>query len=165
MAFVASVIFSLISGSLLFFLTNGTVRTELGGNYYWMVPMAVSGFVVSITLASVALLYLRKNLSQFRNLMLQIASEDAPAEKHEEQRDANELPAYLDDAEKDIYLMLLDAGGSMLQKDVVSIRRYSKSKVTRALQRLEELNFVDRMRHGSTNIIVARRERLDRKQK
>ena len=164
MAFVASIVFSLISGSLLLFLTNGTVRTELGGNYFLMASMTVSGFAVSILLASVTLLYLRKNILQFRNVIQQTALKDSPAERIEE-RDIGKLPSYLDDAEKDIFQVILDAGGSMLQKDLVSVRRYSKSKVTRALQRLEKLNFVDRMRHGSTNLIVARDERIGRKQK
>jgi uncharacterized membrane protein len=64
---------------------------------------------------------------------------------------------FLDASEKDIYELILSAGGSILQRNIVNQDRYSRSKVTRVIDRLERMGLVDRVRHGSTNLLVARK--------
>ncbi len=59
----------------------------------------------------------------------------------------------LPDDEQRLYRMLADAGGEMLQMHVVSSGAFSKAKVTRLLDKLENRGLVVRERHGMTNRI------------
>lgn len=55
--------------------------------------------------------------------------------------------------ERNLYQMIASAGGEMLQKDIVASRVFSKAKVSRLLDRLEEKNLILRERYGMTNKI------------
>lgn len=57
----------------------------------------------------------------------------------------------LDEGERVLYLRLRDAGGEVLQRDVVGWGTFSPAKVTRLLDRLEAKGLVVRERHGATN--------------
>ena len=59
----------------------------------------------------------------------------------------------LDEDERLLYTRLRDAGGAVLQKDVVAWGTFSAAKVTRLLDRLEAKGLVVRERHGMTNRI------------
>ena len=152
----ASVIFSFISATSIFFLNNSGIRNELGGNYYLFFFISAAGLAVSLLLAVISSVYLRKNLLHMRS-----GTSPNQANVNENVPDENAgsdyLPAFLDEAERDIYEMIVDAGGSMLQRDIVGMKRYSRSKVTRSLDRLERAELVNRMRHGNINMLVARR--------
>jgi uncharacterized membrane protein len=61
------------------------------------------------------------------------------------------LVKLLDEDERRMYLEIRDHGGSILQRDLVELRTFSKAKVTRLLNKLERRGLVVRERHGMTN--------------
>jgi hypothetical protein len=60
----------------------------------------------------------------------------------------------LDQEEKKIYQLLLDAQGTLFQGDVVEKSGFDKVKVTRVLDRLEGKQLIQRMRRGMTNVVI-----------
>jgi uncharacterized membrane protein len=62
----------------------------------------------------------------------------------------------LDEDEKRLYALIRERGGEMLQKDIVASGSFSKAKVTRLLDKLENKEVVARERHGMTNKIRLR---------
>lgn len=62
----------------------------------------------------------------------------------------------LKDDEKIVFKSVMDAGGSALQKDIISTTKMSKAKVTRVLDKLQSKGLVTRERHSSTNMIRIR---------
>jgi len=65
--------------------------------------------------------------------------------------DNEELTSSLPEDELGLYQMIADAGGEMLQMNIVSSKVFSKAKVTRLLNKLENRGLVVRERHGMTN--------------
>lgn len=61
------------------------------------------------------------------------------------------LVKLLDEDERRMYLELRDHGGAMLQRDLVALGIFSKAKVTRVLDKLENKGLVVREAHGMTN--------------
>lgn len=57
----------------------------------------------------------------------------------------------LSDDERALYDMVREAGGQMLQMNIVASKVFSKAKVTRTLDKLEDRGLVVRERHGMTN--------------
>lgn len=57
----------------------------------------------------------------------------------------------LSEDERALYDMVLGAGGEMLQMNIVASKVFSKAKVTRTLDKLEDRGLVVRERHGMTN--------------
>ncbi|HLB69389.1 MAG TPA: hypothetical protein VJN63_13215 [Thermoplasmata archaeon] len=55
--------------------------------------------------------------------------------------------------ERKLYRRIVEAGGVVLQKDLVGAGLFSGSKVTRVLDRLEGKGLIQRERHGMTNRI------------
>jgi len=55
--------------------------------------------------------------------------------------------------ERKLYRRVVEAGGILLQKDLVRAGLFSGSKVTRVLDRLEGKGLIQRERHGMTNRI------------
>jgi len=55
--------------------------------------------------------------------------------------------------ERMLYRRIVEAGGVVLQKDLVGAGLFSGSKVTRVLDRLEGKGLIQRERHGMTNRI------------
>jgi len=64
---------------------------------------------------------------------------------------------YLDEGEREIVRILIDAGGSMLQRDIARSGNFSRATVTRILDRLESKGVVEKLRHGTTNKIVLKK--------
>lgn len=62
----------------------------------------------------------------------------------------------LDEDEKRILGLLIDAQGSAYQSDIVGKSGFSKVKVTRSLDKMEGEGLVERKRRGMTNIVVLR---------
>lgn len=62
----------------------------------------------------------------------------------------------LDEDEKSIYELLAKNEGSMYQSDIMKEKGYSKVKITRILDKLEQHGLVERKRRGMTNIVVLR---------
>ncbi len=65
------------------------------------------------------------------------------------------LDALKEDEHK-IYKEILDAGGEMLQKDLVALSGFNGPKVTRILDNLEKRNFIERKSYGMTNLVRLR---------
>ena len=60
----------------------------------------------------------------------------------------------LDEDAQKIYGILKGKGGSAYQSDLVRETGFTKVKVTRILDKLEQMSILDRRRRGMTNIIV-----------
>lgn len=60
----------------------------------------------------------------------------------------------LGEDEQIVYDLLKDNEGSMYQSELVKSTGFSKVKMTRTLDRLEQKKIVDRKRRGMTNIVV-----------
>jgi len=64
-----------------------------------------------------------------------------------------ELESRLPKDQLEIYLLIKEEGGEMLQKNIVAKRIFSQAKVTRLLDKLENRGLIVRERHGMTNKI------------
>ena len=64
------------------------------------------------------------------------------------------IPENLDEEEKKIIEILNSKEGSVYQSDLIKETSYSKVKITRILDKLEQKKLIDRKRRGMTNIIV-----------
>ncbi|MFQ5911097.1 MAG: helix-turn-helix transcriptional regulator, partial [Thermoplasmata archaeon] len=53
--------------------------------------------------------------------------------------------------ERKMFRRIVDAGGKVLQKDLVAEGSFSKAKVTRLLDKLESKRLIVRERYGATN--------------
>ncbi|MCK4367020.1 MAG: hypothetical protein KAW84_03635 [Thermoplasmata archaeon] len=60
----------------------------------------------------------------------------------------------LEGDERRVYRKVVEAGGEILQKDIVSEVPFSKAKVSRIIDKLEERGLISKERHGYTNKIV-----------
>lgn len=63
----------------------------------------------------------------------------------------------LTEDERRLYEMIEAAGGGVLQMKLVSSGGFSKSKVTRLLDKLEGRDLITRERHGMTNLVKLRK--------
>ena len=80
----------------------------------------------------------------------EFSGEDAVFEEAAAEEDAVRLEALSKD-EVELYEMIADAGGELLQMNIVASGVFSKAKVTRLLDKLESKGLVVRERHGMTN--------------
>jgi hypothetical protein len=60
----------------------------------------------------------------------------------------------LQNEEKKVYDLLIDAEGFMFQNDLIEKTGYSKVKISRILDKLEMKSIVERRRRGMSNIVV-----------
>ena len=60
----------------------------------------------------------------------------------------------LEGDERRVYRKIVEADGEILQKDIVSSVPFSKAKVSRIIDKLEEKGLITKQRHGYTNKIV-----------
>ena len=60
----------------------------------------------------------------------------------------------LQNEEKKVYDLLIDAEGFMFQNDLIEKTGYSKVKISRILDKLEMKGVVERRRRGMSNIVV-----------
>jgi hypothetical protein len=81
---------------------------------------------------------------------------DIPQEKREDIIQA--AARLLEGDEGKLYKMILDAGGEILQKDLILEGAFDKVKVTRLLDKLESKGLVVRVKHGMTNRVVLKKE-------
>jgi uncharacterized membrane protein len=59
--------------------------------------------------------------------------------------------------ERKIFERVIDAGGDVLQSELVAATAFNKVKVTRILDRLEAMGLVERCRRGMANAVVLKR--------
>ena len=87
--------------------------------------------------------------------------------RHQEENDAISLTSrgkelapvdvsQLEEEEKQVYDVLKEKGGSLFQGDMIKETGFSKVKITRILDRLEQKNVVERKRRGMSNLVVLR---------
>ena len=114
------------------------------------------GLIFSVLLLIFSILYMEKNVrilsTSLSNLKHadNIASLTGPIPNED-------LLKFLDDGEKRVYGTLVDAGGSFLQRDLFGMDGMSRATVSRIVDRLERKGVVEKIRHGSTNMIVLKR--------
>lgn len=60
----------------------------------------------------------------------------------------------LEGDERRVYRRVVESGGEILQKDIVSAVPFSKAKVSRIVDKLEEKGLITKRRHGYTNKIM-----------
>jgi len=60
----------------------------------------------------------------------------------------------LEGDERRVYRKVVESGGEILQKDIVSAVPFSKAKVSRIVDKLDEKGLITKRRHGYTNKIV-----------
>ena len=60
----------------------------------------------------------------------------------------------LEGDERRVYRKVVEGGGEILQKDIVSAVPFSKAKVSRIIDKLEERGLISKVRHGYTNKIL-----------
>jgi uncharacterized membrane protein len=60
----------------------------------------------------------------------------------------------LEGDERRVYRKVVEAGGEVLQKDIVAAVPFSKAKVSRIIDKLEEKGLISKVRHGYTNKIM-----------
>ncbi len=111
-----------------------------------------AGLAVSIALLSYSrFLWYSAQYASEKELRAQTA-EQAPAAAPEEAREPRDLGSLPED-ERRLYEMREAAGGEILQVKLVSSGEFSKSKVTRLLDKLEGRELIKRERHGMTNMV------------
>ncbi len=66
----------------------------------------------------------------------------------------SEKLAALDGDEETVYKLITDAGGALFQSEIGEKTGLSKVKVTRTLDKLESMRFLERRRRGLTNMVV-----------
>ena len=86
------------------------------------------------------------NLSPNQPVSFQMPEQIASTDEHQ-------ISRLLNGDERNLYQLLASSGGEMLQKDIVAKNVFSKAKVTRLLDKLEEKGIILRERHGMTNRI------------
>jgi len=141
---VSSVIFLILLSFILFLIHYSNVLSGIDDLTFFL----YGGIVISAALLSLSILVL------FRGLRGMSVTYGMQENNEYEVEDALK---YLDEGEREIVRILIDAGGSMLQRDIARSGNFSKATVTRILDRLESKGVVERLRHGTTNKIVLKK--------
>jgi len=141
---VSSVIFLILLSFILFLIHYSNVLSGIDDLTFFL----YGGIVFSAALLSLSILVL------FRGLRGMSVTYGMQENNEYEVEDALK---YLDEGEREIVRILIDAGGSMLQRDIARSGNFSKATVTRILDRLESKGVVERLRHGTTNKIVLKK--------
>ena len=79
-------------------------------------------------------------------------SDEAAPQPSQEEEAGPDLSRLTED-ERRLYEIIEAAGGEVLQMKLVSSGEFSKSKVTRLLDKLEDRDLIKRERHGMTNMV------------
>ena len=141
---VSSVIFLILLSFILFLIHYSNVLSGIDDLTFFL----YGGIVFSAALLSLSILVL------FRGLRGMSVTYGMRENNEYEVEDALK---YLDEGEREIVRILIDAGGSMLQRDIARSGNFSKATVTRILDRLESKGVVEKLRHGTTNKIVLKK--------
>ena len=141
---VSSVIFLILLSFILFLIHYSNVLSGIDDLTFFL----YGGIVISAALLSLSILVL------FRGLRGMSVTYGMQENNEYEVEDALK---YLDEGEREIVRILIDAGGSMLQRDIARSGNFSRATVTRILDRLESKGVVEKLRHGTTNKIVLKK--------
>lgn len=141
---VSSVIFLILLSFILFLIHYSNLLSGIDDLTFFL----YGGIVFSAALLSLSILVLFRGL---RGMSVTYGMQE-----NNEYEVENALK-YLDEGEREIVRILIDAGGSMLQRDIARSGNFSRATVTRILDRLESKGVVERLRHGTTNKIVLKK--------
>jgi len=141
---VSSVIFLILLSFILFLIHYSNLLSGIDDLTFFL----YGGIVISAALLSLSILVLFRGL---RGMSVTYGMQE-----NNEYEVENALK-YLDEGEREIVRILIDAGGSMLQRDIARSGNFSRATVTRILDRLESKGVVERLRHGTTNKIVLKK--------
>ncbi len=154
-----SVLAAVVSAAVLILMVyRGTAEPEAGqimslDPVGWLVLVcAFAGLAVSVVLLAYSrFLMYSVEYSTEKDRLTQSDEEAAPetAEEAPAARDLSGLP----EDERRLYEIIDAAGGEILQVKLVSSGEFSKSKVTRLLDKLEGRELIKRERHGMTNMV------------
>ncbi len=120
-------------------------------DWYFLISL-----IFSIVLLIFSIIYLERKVKLLSSRFVELSTGESIAEQSR-QILGEQVLQYLDEGEKRIYGVLSDAGGSVLQKDMVGLDGMSRATVSRIVDRLEKKGVVDKIRHGSTNMVVLKR--------
>lgn len=81
------------------------------------------------------------------------SSEPQSELEEEAEREQELISRLLDGDEKKLFNLIVENDGVILQKDIVAKGIFSKAKVTRLLDKLENRGLIEKERHGLTNKI------------
>ncbi len=119
--------------------------------------LIVTGLIISILVIISSVIYLNKNIRKL-SLELSKAKDIKDTSRVEDLYNPDqEILKYLDEGEKRVYLLLIDSGGSLLQKDLVGLDDFSRATISRIIDKLEKKGIIEKIRHGSTNKIILKR--------
>lgn len=115
------------------------------------------GFIISLIIIIFSFSYINTNVRKLSVVLLLSKDIHNETKKENGNEPDEELLKFLDEGEKRVYLLLIDSGGSLLQKDLVGLDDYSRATISRIIDRLEKKGIVEKIRHGSTNKIILKR--------
>ena len=163
---VPATIFAVLAGSML--LMDGAMMGMTGGGATSMTTWWAAGFLVSVIalIVSATFAFRLSRRSAMRAGYQPPLPPDAfvshvgavpPASgevtaRLERFQEAAVLKA-LEEDERRLYLLIREGGGQVLQRELVANGSFSKSKITRLLDKLERKGLVVRERSGATNRI------------
>jgi len=118
--------------------------------------LIVGGIIISIIVTYLSLLFVKNNIMVL-SLDLEKKSQAIDETNPSEIKPDKDITKFLDENEKRIYFILIELGGTVLQRDLVGVDGFSRAKVSRILDRLERKGLVEKIRYGSTNKILVKR--------
>ncbi|MEM0134726.1 MAG: MarR family transcriptional regulator [Thermoplasmatales archaeon] len=154
-AAVAAVILLILLSFTLFLLMDSTFFNDLPVRPY--AYYLVGAIVASVALLVTSLMFLFRNIRSISLDTKERLEVKQEVIRRDDIMENEDVLKYLDGGEREIYSLLVDAGGKVLQRDITSVKGYSKATITRILTRLESKGLVERIRHGTTNMIVVKR--------
>jgi len=129
-------------------INNGMVEFEKEQKIYFfndMLLVSVSSILLGFSLMYLFILSLSLERMQ-KCVEVNLFNDD-------KQKKWNEHLETLTGDEKEMYQIIYDARGEILQKDII-ISNFSRSKVTRLLDYLEKRGLIERKSYGMTNKVV-----------
>jgi uncharacterized membrane protein len=152
---VAAVIMLILLSFTLFLVTDSSFFKNLPVRPY--AYYLIGGISASVALLVISFIFLFKNINAISLDIDEKITEEPKAKGTKGEEGVEDVMKYLDASEREIYGLLVDAGGMILQRDITSVKGYSKATITRILNRLEAKGVIERMRHGTTNQIILKR--------
>lgn len=152
-----------VAAVILLILLSFTLFLLMDSSFFSDLPLRPYSLYLFVAIAATAVLLVISLIFLFKNvaaISLEGNGRYAAQQNGTEEQTAigeEEVLQFLDDGEKEIYSILVDAGGTVLQRDITSVKGYSKATITRILTRLESKGIVERLRHGTTNQVVLKR--------
>lgn len=153
---VSSAILLILMVFAFIFLNESSLVSSVSRNYSLYL---IAGISISIVLMVISIIFLFRNAKKISEAGERSIQSEVPIRSglNADFIDTEKVMQFLDEGEKEVYGLLADAGGSILQKNIMSAKGYSRASITRILDRLESKGLIERIRHGSTNEIILKR--------